>query len=273
MKFILILSLFLSGGIKTLERSYPFEELKELKLDLGIGFGKLYIEKAERGKLAEVFIKYPEEFEDSLKVDFERNERMGELTIKFKVKETDLKKLKEKPVEMRISLPTRIPLSIDLGMGLSEGDIDLGGFRIRNLDIKVGLGKLVIDFTERNGTDMEKFSIETGAARLKIKNLGNARADRIEVESGLGSLTFYLDGEWSRDCTIDVKGALLLLDFEIPEDIGLFIETKGALNLKAFENMVEAEGGYISENYSSAKQKVAVIIEGSLNHIKMDWIK
>jgi hypothetical protein len=103
-----------------------------------------------------------------------------------------------------ILLNNDIPLSLDVKTGVGDANLNLGTLNITALQVKMGTGDQVVDFTgyTRNGPDSE---IVCGVGDLTVRLPGGMNS-RITIDKGLGDIR--ADGFLIKDGAYQVSGSL-----------------------------------------------------------------
>lgn len=109
-----------------------------------------------------------------------------------------------------------MPLELSLSTGAYEGELHLGGLALRQLTISDGASASKLFFDTPNTMAMEKFTYHTGASSIEIHNLGNARVQQFEFNSGMGNYALDFTGENTNDCNGEIKSGMSSILIRIP---------------------------------------------------------
>ncbi len=167
-------------------------------------------------------------------------------------------------------LNPRVPIDLVLELGAVEGDVQLGGLRVRDLAVKVGASDLTVRFDQPNTERLGLIALDVGAAKLRLARAGNAGADRIRANVGLGGLDIDLGGEWTRDVAIDATVAAGDFTLRVPPDAGVYVDA--ATFLERFEKQgLEKRGdGLYTPGFDSATRHVRVHLKASLGAFTLE---
>lgn len=267
--FLLFLSSFLM--FIPFEKTVDLSQFNKVTVDLNIGAFEINISPTV-GNNAFISGEYDPKITDSVEISLEKEGGNAYLLIKTHLKKHLNLKWSDRHQALELKLPKSVLYNMDFSLGVVKGEIEFGGINIEDADLSIGAGDMKIDFSEPS-PGIDTFSVSSGLADLEMDDVGNAGIKFLDVSSGLGRVGIDLRGEWKRDMEIEVSSGLQVLELSIPEELGLYLEEEGILNLKDIEGMEKAEGGYISENFDHAKHKIHVVLKGALNSIDLDWVK
>lgn len=160
---------------------------------------------------------------------------------------------------MHAELSTQVEMDLSLHMGAVEGDFDLGGLRLTDLTVKSGAADVTVRFDTPNAATMRDMVLEVGAASLKVRRAGNARAEHIKASVGVGSLDLDLGGEWTKDIDVDASVAMGGFTLRVPSDAG--VKVKMSSFLAGFDKTgmtKRSDGWWYSQGYDNATRRVRV---------------
>jgi hypothetical protein len=75
-----------------------------------------------------------------------------------------------------LRLGPQVPLDVDLKFGAAEAKLELGGLRLRNLEISTGASATTLSFSKPNQESCDRAEFEVGAARFEVIGIGNLNA-------------------------------------------------------------------------------------------------
>jgi cell wall-active antibiotic response 4TMS protein YvqF len=171
-----------------------------------------------------------------------------------------------------ITFSPRVDLSLDLNLGATDAEVELGGLRVSNLDLKTGASRAVVSFSRPNATRCRRAAFSAGAAEISLIGLGNSRCDEIEFEGGMGSVTLDFTGAWTSSARVAVKMAVGGLTLRLPRQVGVRI----ALDkfLASFESAGLSRQGdsFVSENYDRASRRLDLEITTAVGDVNVEWV-
>lgn len=108
------------------------------------------------------------------------------------------------------------PMALKIQAGAYEGDYELGGLALTNLEISDGAADVRLDFSEPNRVEMDDFRYTTGASTLRMRGLANANFKTMTFRSGLGDYTLDFSGELRRDADVNIETGLSKVVLIVP---------------------------------------------------------
>jgi hypothetical protein len=245
-------------------RQYTGE--RELEVEVRYLAGELRISPAEDGTLFRTDLRYdPELFEPDIRYEREK------LVVRI-AGEGKFEARRGEAGALDLALGRETPLVLDLRFGAGEGDVELGGLRIRRAEISTGASSTEIRFSSPNPERASRLVIKGGAAELRVIGLGNANADRIEVGGGVGEITLDFTGAWSRASEVEVDVGLAQLNLVLPSNLGVRIDRESLLATFDAARMVKRDGALVSENWDSASQRLTIHLDAALASIDVRWV-
>jgi hypothetical protein len=175
--------------------------------------------------------------------------------------------------ELALELARGVPMRLDLEFGAVRADLDLGGLQLNALELSTGASESSIDVSEPNRGRIATARFEVGAAEFDARRLGNLNAERIEVDAGVGSLTLWLDGDWSSDARVSIDMGLGALELRVPEGLGLQLRKDSFLTSLDSEGLVKRGDTYQSLDWAEAGRKVTVDLDAAFGSVKVVWVR
>jgi hypothetical protein len=171
-----------------------------------------------------------------------------------------------------MELAPGIPTDLSLEFGAGEADLELGGLSLRNVDLSTGASETEVRFGSPNRVQAEIVRVASGASRLRMRGLGNARAERFVLDGGVGEAMLEFDGAWARDASLNVEMGLGSLTLRFPRTLGVKIERDGFLTRFSPAGMVRRDGAWYSRNWDTARYRLTVNIDAALGSIDVQWM-
>jgi uncharacterized protein DUF2154 len=172
--------------------------------------------------------------------------------------------------EMRLALSRAVPIELELELGATKAQLDLGGLSLLGLHLESGASETLLDFSTLNQTRMRALDINVGAASFEARNLGNANASAVHVQGGVGSVELDFAGQWSQDMTVDADLALGKLTLHVPRDVGVRLEVQKFLASFDQQGLQKRGDAYYSENWDSAKYHLRLRAKTTFGGIELD---
>ncbi len=171
---------------------------------------------------------------------------------------TDWKSGNRDGSSLTAALTTRAPLRLFLELGASRADVQLGGLRLSELEVRTGASEVRLDVSTPNSEDLVRFDLDVGAADVTVRNGGNLRARVTHVNVGAGALDYDLGGSWDGEMDVSANVAVGSMTLRAPTDVGLRIVARTFL--AGFEKAgLEKRGdAWYSPDYDAAKRRATV---------------
>lgn len=240
---------------------------RELRVDLEFGAGRLKIEPAAAGELYHAAIRYDaESFEPIAK--YER----GVLKLGIEGSGRGRRKRIRDGSQLTVGLGTDLPLDLDFAFGAVEAELELGGLRIRKAEIATGASETKLRFSEPNRHRLEKLDLTAGAAAFTATGLGNANAERIVFDGGVGDIVLDFSGEWRGDTRVEVTMGIGSLTLRLPRQVGVHLERETFLVSFDPQGLVKRGNGYYSEGWENADRRLTITVKGALGSVDIRWL-
>ena len=171
-----------------------------------------------------------------------------------------------------MELAPGIPTDLSLEFGAGRAELELGGLSLRSVDLSTGASETEVRFGAPNRVQAGTVRVASGASRLHIRGLGNARAERIVLDGGVGEATLEFDGAWDRNASLSVDMGLGSLTLRFPRSLGVRIEKDSFLTSFSPAGMVRRGDAWYSRGWDAARHRLTVQIDAALGSINVQWI-
>ena len=122
------------------------------------------------------------------------------------------------------------PMSLSIEAGAYDGNFELGGLALTQLNISDGAANVELNFSEPNPEEMNVFTYESGASDVKITGLANANFNLFDFSAGAGDYTLDFSGELQRDASIKIETGLSNLIIVMPEGVDAEVRVEGGMS-------------------------------------------
>jgi hypothetical protein len=131
--------------------------------------------------------------------------------------------------DLTLKLKDDIPLDLNLTAGVSDSHFDLTGLQVRSFQLRGGVGRTEVFFDQAVTQQLERLEIESGVGSLTVHGLGNTQVQRVNLRGGVGHTELdytgtAFAGRTDTDISVGVGQVRLLL----PKDAGIQIEGEGS---------------------------------------------
>jgi len=173
--------------------------------------------------------------------------------------------------DLAVGLATGIPLDLDLELGATESTIDLSRLSVSRLELNVAASAASVTFGTVNPVEMRELDLRTAAAGVDVRQLGNARAQVVHVNTGVGSVTLDLSGDWTGRMTLDVHPVLGQVTIRVPADVGVESHLTKLIGNVDQAGFTRKDGVAYSANFSSAKRTIVLNGAATLASVAIQW--
>jgi Cell wall-active antibiotics response 4TMS YvqF len=170
-----------------------------------------------------------------------------------------------------VTFSPRVDLDVDLALGASDADIELGGLRMAGWKVQTGASQAVVRFSQPNGTRCRSGAVSSGAADLTVLGLGNSRCDRLDFEGGIGKMTLDFGGTWSVSSDVGVKMAVGELVLRLPRQVGVRIALDKFLASFKPAGLEQQGTRYESAGYAEAERKLDITVTTAVGEVRVEW--
>ena len=170
-----------------------------------------------------------------------------------------------------VTFSPRADLALDMTLGATDADIELGGLRLTDLKLQAGASRAVVRFSRPNATRCREASLRSGAAELTVLGLGNSRCDRIAFEGGVGRVTLDFSGAWAASARVNVKMALGEVTLRLPREVGVRITPDRILATFNPQGLVRDGKSYISPGYDQAPRHLDIDLTTAVGGVGVEW--
>jgi len=171
-----------------------------------------------------------------------------------------------------VSLSPRVDLDLELTLGATDADIELGGLRTADWSIRAGASQAVVRFSQPNGVRCRRGALTAGAADLTVLGLGNSRCDRIDFEGGMGKVTLDFSGGWTSSSAVGVKMAVGELTLRLPRRVGIRLLLDKFLARFDPADLVAHDGGFESAGYADAERRLDIAVTTAVGGVRIEWV-
>jgi hypothetical protein len=274
-----VLALALWGGVAQAQTMRPFETFRQshgetrLKVKLEYAAGNLRVLPGRPTELYRMELSYDEDRYVPLS-DFDA--QTGAVLLGLRpagqggVRVGSRGQLSQ---EATVGLSPSTDLALDLTLGAVNADVELGGLRISNLQVKTGATRAVLRFSRPNAARCDLATISAGAAEVSLLGLGNSRCDEIEFEGGVGRVLLDFTGAWASSSQVEVKMAMGELTLRLPRKVGLRISMDKFLSSFEPVGLVRRGNSFQSPNYNRSARHLDLDLTTAMGGVNVEWVE
>jgi hypothetical protein len=174
--------------------------------------------------------------------------------------------------ELDLTLTRQLPLDVELRFGAADAALELGGLRVRRLDVQTGASRTQLNITSPNREQCERASIQVGAARFEATGLGNLNTPELEVHGGVGEVVLDFTGEWASSMSSRIRMGLGSLTLRLPEGLPVRITRTGRLASFDSEGLTKRGDHYYSSTWESAENRLTLTLDAALGSVRVVWV-
>lgn len=212
-----------TGELRQEERTVPLEAIESAQVEVRMGAGKLEVQGGAESLMEAEFVYNIEEWQPE--VSFEKVDRMGTLVVRQPFAGTIV--TSEARNEWRLQFNDNIPMRILVQLGAGEGDLDLRGMDLRDVDIELGAGQVAVNLSGDWDRDFN-VHLKRGVGEATLR-LPSEVGVRVDVKSALGTVVglgltrqgeSYVNdayGESGVTIEVEVLGAIGSINLEVVE--------------------------------------------------------
>jgi hypothetical protein len=121
------------------------------------------------------------------------------------------------------------PMNLVIKAGAYQGNFELGGLSIQNLEVTDGASKVDLSFSKPNLVTMTTLKYTTGASEVSVKGLGDANVSEVTFSSGAGSYTLDFSGKLQRDMTVSIESGVSSVTVIVPNGVPVVLSNESSL--------------------------------------------
>lgn len=178
--------------------------------------------------------------------------------------------------ELYLNFTGRVPLDLDMEMGVVKGEWMLGGMQIENCSIAAAVSQTVIDFKGGNRSEMRELSIENGVGKLKMYHLADANFANFSFEAGVGSYLLEFSGKLQQSADVDIEIGMGKLKLFLPRNTPVRIEVdKSFLSSVDIYDVHKRGDTYTNdawEDSNGSQPNLDILIETGVASIEIEWL-
>jgi hypothetical protein len=255
--------------MELLRESRPPGDAKELMVDLKYDMGQLEITKTSDDSLFGFDLQYDRRRYEP-QFTFDAGERAS-LRLDSNAQHGRNPGWKSEN-DLTLRLTDKVPLDLNLKMGVSESHLEMTGLQVRRMTLRGGVGKTEVTFDKASGLAMSSLDVESGVGELIIHGLGNARVEQIELKGGVGRTDLDFTGDLGMTRTeATIKVGIGEIRLTLPRDADVEVEGEGN-----FLSNISAPGfehsGRTYTHHGDGGARIRIRVQSGLGNVQLELI-
>lgn len=258
-------------SMRTFTATKGFDPIPALAVAVEFGAGHLHLTPNTAGQLYHVDFRYDEE---RAAPEHRYDPQTHQLQLRLRpvgnagVRVTNREQLAQ---DATITLTPQVPLTLDVTLGAGDGELELGGLRLKSAAVHSLATRTIIRVSHPNLITCETLDLDGGAAEVITEHLGNLRCTDIRFDGGAGRTTLDLTGRWTSSLRVRAKQALGNLQLVLPKDAGVRITLDRTLTTFTPSGFVRENNAWVTPNFRSAARTIEVDITTAVGGIEVRW--
>jgi hypothetical protein len=245
------------------------EGTEHVRADVQFGGGTLEVLPGSTALLDAEFVYNLDGLEPQ--VEYDVLDGRGELVVRQELDRAVWQLSADLRNEWQLRFTDQGPLEMAFAVGASRGTMELGGLRLTDLRLDSGAADLTVRFSAPNPEPMESLVVRSGAARLNLLELGNAGAESMHFDGGLGTYTFDFQGVWERSMNAHILAGASQVVLRVPRDIGVQV-CPGDLRRGDYGGLNQSGSCYINEHYDEADIRLDIELDLGLGELRIEQV-
>lgn len=172
--------------------------------------------------------------------------------------------------EWNIELSRDVPLALELNLGAFQGQVDLGGLRLRELTLNVGACDGEVSFSAPNPETVDDLRVTAGAAHLKLTGLGNARFREMTFRGGAGDFELSFDGAFTGQARVYVESGMSKVVIRVPDKVGTRVDLTGGLASTRLTGFRQSGQVFTNGSYGQAREQLIISVTMGVGELVLE---
>ncbi len=257
------------GELRDEQVSVPLPEASSVQAEVIFGAGELTLEAGSTDTLLDAHFIYNIEgwkptvsYEDGLlKVQQGGDEKT------WGVPAGNLEEVRN---EWELRLSPAVPLDMRVRAGAGKGTLDFSGLALTALQADMGAGDFTLRFDQPNAARMERLTINAGASRLLVSDIGNAGPRSVRVQGGVGDMTLGFGGTWPTSTDVEINAGVGTLTLRLPQDVGVRVALKGAATDIEAPGFTRQGDAYVNAAFGQSETELRIEIRLGVGEVRLE---
>jgi hypothetical protein len=234
---------------------------QELRVDVEFGAGRFNLAPATGGELYRVRLRYDED-------QFEPLHRYQNGALRIGMEGTGRRIPRgESESELEVRLTRDVPTDLRMSFGAVRAELDLGGLRLRNLELSTGASDAQLRVSSPNPIALGRVTLKVGAAALRARELGHLNARELRVEAGVGDVRLDFEGLQRTETRLRASMGLGSLEIRVPEGVGIRLVRSTFLTSVSAPELTRRGDAYVSPEWDRAERRIEIEVDAAFGSI------
>jgi hypothetical protein len=255
---------------RTLESARQLTSTDQTQVTLTFAGGKFELRPLPGKLLYQMQLHYDEQQTDAVH-SFDASEHHLMLGLeKANMSWRALKAMKkDESGSMTVGLNPSVPLDLEVNLGGAQGDLELGGMRLKSLKLHFGLVGSTVKFSTPNQTVMDELSVDVGLGGVQFEDLGNANASVININGGMDGVSLEFGDNVTHNVKINAAVAFGGLKIQVPESVGVSVQADTKLASFKPAGFTKMNGAWFTPNWNQTSVHVTIVATAALGSLEV----
>jgi hypothetical protein len=169
--------------------------------------------------------------------------------------------------ELELRLGGTVPTDLKLELGAVRSDMDLGGIRLRSINLATGASDTRVRVSRPNPIQMDSAVIQVGAAAFEGEGLGRLRARQFKVDAGVGDVRLDFGGLERSLTRLNVSMGLGSVHITIPTGVGIRLTRSTFLTSVTAPDLTQHGEAYLSRDWDDAERQIEIQVDAAFGSV------
>lgn len=256
---------------RTIESARQLTSTDETKVKLTFAGGKFELDPLPGTLLYQMQLRYDEQASDAVH-DYKAAGRelalgMGQTDIGWRATRT---MKKNGGGSMRVGLNPSVPFDLELSLAGADADVELGGMRVKRLNVRTAFTGSKVNFSTPNPIIMEQLTLEVGMGGVAVENLGNANVSEIIIHGAMDGIMLDFGDHLMHDVKINADVAFGGLKIQIPSSVGVTVQADTKLASFKPQGFTKTNGAWFTPNWNEASTHVTIVANAAFGGVEIN---
>lgn len=247
----------------TMQLSRQLQAEEELSVEVKYGAGRFRVSPVNSRHLYRVHLRYDEEVFEPVHEYRDGALRIG---VEGGGGSRAIRRL-EGDGELDLELTRQVPMDLVMEFGAVKAELDLGGLRLRTLQLTTGASDAQLRVSDPNPIELDRAVFQVGAASFRARELGRLNARELQVDAGVGDVRLDLTGLHRADTRVKVSMGVGSVEIEVPRGVGIELTRSTFLTSVTAPDLTRRGDTWVSPEWDRADRKVRIQVDAAFGSI------